>query len=209
MATTAKKKRRTTRSVAKPRARRRTTVKKRRPRGLSDGLSGKPTLMKSAKTAGGGALGGAIYSAPQFIVKLPTWGKVAYGVATAIGAGMMKAPSVSAGIAGATSFDLIRTLASPMLKDDLEDAEYVDPSTLSDSGLEDENGNAVAIDDNGNVFALNDGGDYVMIGRKEDLQDAFDLQDDMQSVSMVPLSDPYSLQDNMGAGNAYSLASGY
>jgi hypothetical protein len=204
MATTTQKKRKTTKSVvSSPRRKRATTSKApvKRRRRLGSNAPGKIGLLKAAKNTLGGAMGGAIYTVPSFVIGLPWWGKLVWGVGGAIGLNLLKMPSLGSGQAGAMTNDLARSLMPTLLKDgDLEDAEYVDPRTLSDTGFEDEAGNQVVSDSNGNVFSLNDRGEYQMIGTTKDLP----MNDGLPSVSMLPLQDnPYNLQD------AYSLNSGY
>jgi len=196
-------------AAKKPRKRRRKTstlssAPKRRykrrskPRSLSSGGGGggKMTIMKAGKNSFAGALGGGVYTAPFFVVKMPLLGKLAWGVAGSIAATMLtKNAAVGAGMAGAMAHDIAKSKI-PTLNDDydLQDTEYVDADTLSDTGYMDDEGNALVMDDDGVVYALNDDGDY------EAMSDIYSLQEgtDMQSVSMIPMQD-----------NAYALAMGY
>jgi len=107
-------------------------------------------------------------------------------------AAMMKFPSVGAGAAGAAMLDLAKGKLAMVLKDDMEDAEYVDSDTLSDTGFCDENGNGVVMDDDGVVYALQDNGDYQAIGMAEDV---FNLQDTLAE-NEFPMSDAYSLSES-------------
>jgi hypothetical protein len=153
------------------------------------------TPMKAVKNMGGGAVGGMMYTAPQFMFKMPWYAKLGWTLVGAVGMNYAKCPNVASGQVGAFTFDMIKTLAGSMLKDDMDDAEYVDADTLSDSAFVDQKGNAILQDDQGNLYALNDAGELECMG------DAFSLQDyddSMQSVSMLPLSnnDPYALAGN-------------
>jgi len=186
-------KKRKKRAVTTLRSKRRNPVAKktvrRRKRTLGAGMSG-GGLMSNVKNNLGGAIGGALFTAPSFFMKLPLWGKLAYGIGGAMILGVMKYDHIGAGVTGALVNDIARTSFPTMLADNLEDAEFVDPSTLSDTGLEDGNGNAVVMDDEGIVYALNDSGDYQAIGTTSDLEA-------MQETSLpsFPLSDVYALND--------------
>ena len=202
MATRKRRRRRSTAST-RPAVRRRrrspmSAAPKRRRRRLGDsGGSMTKRLTNGLKTTGGGALGGALYTAPQFAFAMPWWGKLLYGGAVAIAAGAAGAPSVGAGSAGAAVFDLAKNKFALALKDDMQDAEYVDSDTLSDTGFCDENGNEVVMDDDGVAYQLNDDGDYQAIGMADDLfalNDGY-RGDDMNQLSMVPVADAYSLND--------------
>jgi len=162
----------------------------------SGGGTSKVTWGKALNTTIGGAAGGGIYIAPQFMFKLPWWGKALYAVGTSVVAAKMKYPSVGAGIAGAYVQDMAKTMLSTALKD-LDDTDYVDASTLSDSGYLDEDGNAVMMDDDGNMYALSDNGSYALAGNMQELEQGSNIQD----VSMIPLQDPYS--------SPYSLQDAY
>lgn len=195
------KKRRTTRAPQRARSttRRRRTTSRGKKKALSSGgaRTGPMTWGKAFGVAGGGAVGGALYTAPQFFLKLPLWGKGLYALGASVAAAKFKAPSVGAGMAGAFVQDLAKTLFSTSLKD-LDNANYVDASTLSDSGYLDEDGNQVLCDNSGNMFALADDGEYVPVGNMADM--------DIQTTSMLPLQDAYSLQDPYSLQDAYSLA---
>lgn len=198
---TTTKKRRTTRAPQRARSttRRRRTTSRRKKKALSSGGGGgaRMTWGKALSVTGGGAVGGALYTAPQFFLKLPLWGKGLYALGASVTAAKFKAPSVGAGMAGAFVQDLAKTLFSTSLKD-LDNANYVDASTLSDSGYLDEDGNQVLCDNSGNMFALADDGEYVPVGNMADM--------DIQTTSMLPLQDAYSLQDPYSLQDAYSLA---
>jgi hypothetical protein len=176
----------------------RRTTRRRRKTGLFD--SAKTGIMSSLKHNGAGAVGGALFAATRF-VKMPLWMRLALGAGGSVGVSMVGMPFVGAGLAGATAYHAAQTLLpATLLNDDgedLEDAEYVDYDTLQDSGYKDENGNSILQDDNGIMYALNDDGELQAVG------DAYELNDSLQNVSMVPLQDAYSLS------NPYALASGY
>lgn len=200
MAHTKKRKRRRRHTTALSAPSRRRTHRRRttRRRGLSapGSSSKKMDIVGSGFNTIKGALGGGLYLAPQAAFKIPTWGKLLYGLVGGATLHLMKAPNVGSGFAGAMTYDVGKSMLGTVLKDgEFTDVEYVDPSTLSDTGLQDENGNAVVMDDDGIVYALQDDGVYEAIGTQEDLEDAYSLQDNMQSVSMTPLSDPYSLSN--------------
>lgn len=170
-------------------------VRRRRRTGLSSGGSKKFDMTKSIQTSLGGALGGAIYTAPKFFVKTGLMANIGIGIVASMALNYFNMPSASAGAMGALVSDIGRTQFATSLKDDFEDAQYVDPSTLSDTGLCDESGNSVVMDDEGVVYTLNDEGDYQAIG----MSNEFNLSDEnvnQQSVSMLPLNDAYSLQGN-------------
>jgi len=195
------KKRRTTRAPQRARSttRRKRTTTRRKKKALSSGGGGnsRVTWAKALSVSGGGAVGGALYTAPQFFVKLPWWGKGLYAIAASVTAAKFKAPSIGAGMSGAFVQDMAKTLFSTSLKD-LDNANYVDASTLSDSGYLDEDGNQVLCDNDGTMFALADDGEYVPVGNMADM--------DIQTTSMLPLQDAYSLQDPYSLQDAYSLA---
>lgn len=171
----------TTRSTlsSKPRVRRR-----RRRKGL---LSSNGTMTVTAKHTGAGAVGGGLFLATRMF-NMPLWvrGLIGYGGSVALA--MMNSPFVGAGMAGATTYFLGQTLLpSTLLKDDLEETDYVDSDTLEDTGYIDEYGNSIVMDDDQVMYALNDDDELEAIG------DAYDLAD-MQNVSMIPLQDdPYAL----------------
>lgn len=177
MATTRKrrKKRTTTIRRAAPIQRRRRRKKK----GLMDGNSG---IWMSLKKNGAGALGGGLLLLTRFFA-MPLWARTGIGYAGGIGISMAGAPFVGAGLSGATTFNLGQNLFGNFLNDDLEDTEYVDPDTLSDTGMVDDNGDPIVMDDDNVMYALNDGGELQAIGDANNLQ----------NVSMVPLQDAYSL----------------
>lgn len=210
MATKTKKRRRrrspSTLSAHAPKRRRRRPLsaapRRRRRRSMGDSGKSKKNLKGSMMNTLGGVGGGILYNSHRFLF---TTGPIVKGV-IGLGGGMalsyFGAPALGAGAAGAMTTDVMNSLFGGSLKDDIE---YVDPSTLSDSGLMDDEGNAVAVDDSGNLYALNDEGNYEFIG------DAYSLAEnsDMQNVSMLPLydgADPYA--SGMGS-NQYALASGW
>jgi hypothetical protein len=189
---------------------RRTTKRRRKPTTLSAGfrkhtvhrrrrkksfLHDRGGVIPAIKTNAAGALGGV---SVLLIEKLPTnkWIKLGLAVAASIGATMWNKPNIGSGIAGATAYSAAKEIFPSFLSDNLEDTQYVDPSTLSDSGFVDENGNAVVQDGDGVMYALNDSGELVAVG------DAYALSEGMTDVSMVPLQDAYALND------PYALSAG-
>jgi hypothetical protein len=194
MATTKRRKRRkksTTTSV-----RRRLSAapvrRRRKKRGM---LSSNGSLMQSAKHNGAGAIGGGLFLGTR-LVAMPLWGRTVLGYAAAVALGMFNAPFVGAGMAGATTYHLGQSLLpATMLNDDLQDTEFVDPNTLSDTGQVDENGDMIVLDEAGNAYALNDAGELC------ELEEGTN----MESVSMLPLQDPYALNDS----NPFALASNW
>jgi hypothetical protein len=196
MATKRKKRRRKSTSVRRTLSSKPAVRRRRRKRGMFDGSTG---LMAMVKHNSMGALGGALFLATR-LVSMNKWVRTAVGFGGAVGLSYFKAPFVGAGMAGATAYQLGESLLpAGLLHDDLEDAEYVDANTLSDSGMDDENGYPIMVSENGSAYALNDNNEL------EPLDDDYSLQDGMQSVSMVPLQDAYSLS----SPNGYALASGY
>jgi hypothetical protein len=194
MATTRRKRRkrtsRTRSAISRPRSLSAAPRRRRRKRGfLSSGGSG---LMASVKHNAMGALGGAAFTATRLIA-MPLWMRLLLGAGGSMGLSMAGAPFIAAGLMGATTYHAGQTLLpSALLNDDgedLEDADYVDADTLEDSGYTDEEGNQIVMDEDGIMYALNDNGDLEAIG------DAYALNENsnMQSVSMVPLQDPYAL----------------
>ncbi len=109
---------------------------------------------------------------------------------------MYVSPFVGAGIAGAATYQLATTLfpAGALNDAEMEDTEFVDPNTLSDTGMCDEGGNPIVQDEMGGAYSLQDDGELVPVG------DSYSLQQgtDMRSVSMLPLQD-----------NRFSLSSPY
>jgi len=188
MSTTRKKrrtKRRRSLSAAGPRAIVRRFSRRRRKKGFL-GDSGR--IMPAIKTNFSGAIGGALMVGVDML-PFKKWIKLSIGAAGSIAASVFNAPHIGSGMAGALAYSSVRTMFPTLLSDDLEDAQYVDPATLSDSGYIDDNGNAIVQDNSGVMYQLQDNGDLNAIG------DAYSLNDSMQSVSMLPLSDPYSLND--------------
>jgi hypothetical protein len=196
MATTGKKrkKRAVKRSTTLRSApQRKAVTRRKRKRGLS--ANGQGGLMVAGKNAIGGAVGGALFTLPSLFMKLPLWGKIVYGLTGAVVLSVMKFDHVGAGLSGAMVNDIARSQFPTMLNDGMEDTEFVNPNTLSETGMEDGNGNSIVADGEGVVYALNDNGDYQAIGTKEQL---FQLQDDavpMVNRGMIPLNDVYSLND--------------
>ncbi len=196
MATKKRRKRRTTKTTAvrrrlsaAPKSRRR-----RRRKGLADGVT-KSGLVKSGKSALAGSAGGALFLGTR-LVKLPLWARTSLGYAAAIALGMFNAPSVGAGMAGATTYHLGQALLpATMLNDgEMEDTDWVDADTLQDTGQVDENGNNIVMDEDGVAYALNDDNEL----------EAIEEGSNMQGVSMLPLQDnPYSL------ANPYALSENY
>lgn len=175
-----------------------TKPRRRRRRGM---LSSSGSLMTSAKGAGAGAIGGAAFVATR-LIPMPLYVRTAVGYVGALGAAMfLKMPFVGAGLAGATTANLLQNLlpATMLHDDDLQETNYVDPNTLSDTGMDDENGDPIVMDENGNAFALAEDGTMNDVDMGEG--------NNMQNVSMVPLFDnnPYALAEQ----NPYALASGY
>lgn len=206
MAATAPKKRRKRRTptMAAPRKRRVHHAKPaaRRRRRLGD--SGTTSLWGSVKNGFKGAAGGAIHEVPRFFTKLDTVPQIGFDiVGTVLLATLAKQPAASAGFAGAATSRWMDRMFKKSMNDDLQDFEYVDPNTLSDSGFDDEFGDAVVMDDDGNLFALSDDGEtYEMIGHMDDMDDDGmndDFGDDLEDVSMIPLQ----------GGNPYALSNEY
>jgi hypothetical protein len=175
--------------------------RRRRKRGfLSAG--GNSGLMANVKHNFQGALGGAAFTATR-LIQMPLWMRLLLGAGGSMGLSMAGLPFIGAGLMGATTYHAGQTLLpATLLNDDgedLEDADFVDADTLEDSGYTDEQGNAIVMDDDGIMYTLNDDGDLEAIG------DAYSLNEDsdMQTVSMIPMQDQYSLN------SPYSLASGY
>jgi len=180
----------------KPRRKRRTTTtvrstlaaRPKRRRKKKSFLSAAPGgLMSAAKHGGAGAIGGGLFLGTR-LVTMPLWARTSLGYAAAIALGMFNAPFVGAGMAGATTYHLGQSLLPvAMLHDEgeMEDADFVDQDTLSDTGAIDRNGNPVVIDDNGAAYALNDNNEL------EPMSSA-----DLESVSMNKLSDEFDLSEN-------------
>lgn len=194
-----KRRRRKSPSFSAPRRRsHRSPARRRRRRGFSDHVNA-----AVIKHNGAALLGGAGYGAMSHLLgksKIEKKDKhhlLKYGLG---GAGVfllsyLNMPFVAAGTAGAMGKDLIDDFGQHVgLHDgDLEDHHYVDPDTLSDSGLEDEAGNPVFHDEHGMMYALNDMGELEEIGHMDDMQESpYALQDD----SPYALSaSPYALAE--------------
>ncbi len=88
---------------------------------------------------------------------------------------------------------------STMLNDgEMNDTEYVYPGTLSDSGLQDEMGEAIVMDANGMCYQKDGERSYQAIGNLYDLQDNLQDGENLNSVSMLPLaSNPYNSMGNL------------
>lgn len=182
-------KRRKKRRVTRKRSTALSAPKRRTRRRRKGFLHDKGAIMSSVKANGAGAVGGVLFAG---IEKLPLkpWLKFAAGFGGAIlVSSFANSPNVAAGLSGATAYSAAKTFFPSFLGDNLEDVSYVDPNTLSDSGYVDGQGNAIVQDTEGVMYALNDGGDLEAIG------DAYSLQDGMQSVAMLPLSNDFALND--------------
>jgi hypothetical protein len=172
--------------------------RRRRKKGfLHDSTTG---LMHKVKQSSAGALGGVAYTAIEMLPFKP-WMKIASGfIGSILASSFLNSPNVGAGLAGATAYNASKVLF-PSLLHDMENVHYVDPNTLCDSGYVDSQGNAIVQDHDGVMYQLNDHGDLVAVGDAYQLNDAhglsspYQLNDDYRSVSMVPLSDPYALND--------------
>jgi len=191
------KRKRKRRSTSVRRALSAAPKRRRRKRGfLSSG--GNTGLMMSAKNNLVGAAGGSLFLATR-LIKLPLMARAGLGYLGSMALSMYaKAPFLAAGLAGATTYELAGNLLQPLgfLNDgDLEDVEYVDPNTLSDTGMEDGEGNQIVMDDNGNAYALQSNGELEEVGDAYALQDA----NTMGGISMYNLADnPYALSSPYG-----------
>ncbi len=154
--------------------------RRRRKRSLGD--SAKKGIMTGFKNASGGALGGALFTGTR-LVEMPFWIRAIVGYGGAVGIAMVsaKAANVSAGMAGATTYYLLdKFVPGGLLHDDMQDADYVDADSLSDSGYMDESGNAILCDGEGILYQLNDSNELEAIGDIYSLNDDYDLQDAYQ-----------------------------
>jgi len=154
---------------------RRRTTRRRKKGFLHD--TGK-TLMTIGKGTLSGAAGGAAYGAVTAHFKPSVMVKTLGGVAIAMGFAYFGMPFMGAGLAGATGSDAAKEAMTKFgLADGMTDVEYVDADSLSDSGYDDENGNAIVMDDDGIMYRLADDGDgYEAIGDAYSLQDGYALE---------------------------------
>jgi hypothetical protein len=189
--TMAKRKRRRSRSVTRTAS---APKRRRKKRGLLS--SGGTGIIMSVKKNALGAAGGLVPIATNLlpIGKIP---KIGINYALSILASMFFNPFLGAGIAGATTVQLAGTVFPAFALNDgeMEDTEFVDANTLSDTGMCDEGGNPIVQDEMGDSYALQDDGELVPVA------DAYALQEgtDMKSVSMYNLQDsPYALQSAYG-----------
>jgi hypothetical protein len=202
-----KKKRKKSTSLSAPRRRSslpvsvNTTIRRRRKKKGLLAASGSE-IKANAIHNGAAMLGGAAYGiGSSFIPTSNPWIKAGLGAGLAFTLGMVNLPFLAAGAAGATGADLAKSLVSNLLHDgEMNDVEYVDPATLSDSGMMDENGNPIVMDADGMCYMQDGENSFQAIG------DAYSLSEgmDIQSVSMIPLQDEYSL-----SANPYNLSAGY
>jgi hypothetical protein len=159
-------------------------------------------IMHSIKQNGAGALGGVLLLPIEMLpLKTPILKIIAGFAGSIIASSFLNSPNVGAGLAGATAYNASKVLF-PTFLHDMNPVNYVDPSTLCDSGYTDDKGNAIVQDNDGVLYQLNDSGDLVAVGDAYQLNDAHGLSDiyslndsGMRSVSMIPLQDPYSLND--------------
>lgn len=183
----AKKKRRKSTARRSPSVRRSapTRRKTRRKKGLLGASMNE--VITHAKGNGLGAVGGALYAIPTTFMKPSLLGRAAIGIGGAFILSFFGSPFMGAGMSGACGHDLtVQLLSKTGLHDgELEDVEYVDPSTLQDSGYMDEDGNTLPMDEDGIIYSLNDAGEYEAVGDAYSLQDAYDLQD-VANVQMLP-----------------------
>jgi hypothetical protein len=171
----------------------------RRHRRLSAGPRG-TSIPGMLLTAGKGAIGGALHEAPRFVTKLSMPMQIGWDIIGTLAlAKFAKSPTMSAGFAGAAAAKHMESMFSKAMHDNLEDYDYVDPSTLSDSGFDDEFGDPIVMDDDGHMYALNDDGEsYHEIGHMDDFDDA-----NVEDASMINLqANGYALQSG---GNSYAL----
>jgi hypothetical protein len=174
------------RSVSVPR-------KRRKKRGFLSSVGGS-SLMQCAKHNAMGALGGSLLLATKFI-PVNKWLRTGIAYAGSIAVSKYVNPFMGAGLAGATTIKLLEGLFPAMALNDgeMEDAKYIDPDTLSDTGMDDDNGNPILADSMGNAYALNENNEL------EEMEEGFN----MKSVSMLPL------QEEAYPGNAFALSSSY
>jgi len=191
--------------MAKAKRKRRTTPVRRR-KSLSDGSHAvrrrrpmadhhkKMNTQAALKMAVHAAAGGAAYEPVDRLVKKPMPKAMVAG-ALGIGAAMVGLPFVGAGMIGAASRDVFKNILDKALglhdDGDMKDYTYVDPSTLTDYGLEDGNGRKVFCDHNGDLF-VKQGNGVSHIGHASQLGDnRFALHD-----SRFALHDSYG-QESM------------
>jgi hypothetical protein len=199
MRTPAKRKRRAKRRHTSLATHHRKPVhRRRRRRGLLHDSGG--SLMTKIKNSSAGAIGGIALNGIEMLPLKP-WMKIVAGFAGSIlASSFLNAPNVGSGLSGATAYMASKTLF-PSLLHDMAGANYVDPSTLCDSGYVDSQGNAIVQDTDGVMYQLNDMGDLQAVGDIYSLNDAhglsspYQLNDGMRSVSMVPFQDPYNSSD--------------
>ncbi len=184
-----------------------TSVRRRRKKKSFLGATGSGA-MEIAKKTGAGTLGGAAYGVgSHFMRNANPWVRSGAGVALAIVTGMVGMPFAAAGVAGAASGELVKSLMGSMLLHDGEmaDVRYVDPGTLSDSGMQDDMGEPILMDGEGMCYQKDGERSYQAIG------DRFSLQEgsNMQSVSMLPLTEGMEASPYALSANPYNLASAY
>jgi hypothetical protein len=142
--------------------------------------------MGSVIRTGAGALGGGLLLLTRMFT-MPAWARYSIGFGGSVGLNYFRMPSVAAGLAGATMYSLGENTFGTMLHDDgMEDAEYVDPNTLSDTGYTDNSGNPIVQDPDQVMYALSDDGTLTAVGDGQGLP----------GVSMLPLQDAYALSNN-------------
>lgn len=198
---TRRRRRKSTTLSAAPKRRRTSTRRRRRTtRALSTGAASprKMSITQSLMASAAGGLGGGLYLVPKLVLKnMPVWQKVLLGIGGSVALNMAKQPNVAAGFSGAMVADVARSMFPTLLNDDddLQDTEWVDPNSLSDSGHVDEYGNPVLMSDTGTAYALNENNELEEIGEGTDLQ----------SVSMLPLQDAYSLNDPYSLNDRFAI----
>lgn len=164
----------------------------RRRRRLGDS-GGTTSIMGAIKNGVKGGIGGALHEAPRFVTKLSMPMQIGWDILGTIAlAKFAKQPSMSAGFAGAAAAKHMESMFSKAMHDNLEDYDYVDPSTLSDSGFDDEFGDPIVMDDDGNLYALSEDGEgYEEMGHMDDFDGA-----NVEDASMLNLQ---------SGGSAYAL----
>lgn len=205
---TVRKKRRRKKSTALSTHRRRavhpaTTRRRKRKTGMMSDSGSAPNLKQMGFRGTMAFLAGAAYGGGTSYFKIGNpWAKAGIGVVGFMGLTHLKMRDLGAGLLGAMGADVVKPLLSKMLNDgDMHDIQYVDPATLSDSGMCDNHGNPIIVDKQGICYSQDHEGTLHEMG---DVYSLSDPTSNMQSVSMLPLQEEYNL-----SANPYNLASGY
>lgn len=170
-----------------------TTRKKKRKKPFLSEMISHEGLKKTGKSYFGGLVGGGVASAIESLMPANThvgWKVLANGVVALVAGAGFDMPSVSAGMGGATGYQLGQTLTKKLLSE-MEEEEMADDDSLSDyPDAMDENGNPMYLADDSYIDrGLADSGEFYYLEELEEMELAdnqFALAESFQGKEMYP-----------------------